>query len=119
MTCFFLLLLVLCSCCSSICPCSDQSLCHPITTQYKTEVFGFGQSDYETYDWNLVTTIAWASDPAVMCKAHAAKARVIAGAPGDMPLSSDNATRAAWIQHAITYVKANYLDGKLGPLVIS
>eukprot|EP00048_Salpingoeca_helianthica_P017748 m.238852 g.238852 ORF g.238852 m.238852 type:complete len:375 (+) comp22080_c0_seq1:91-1215(+) len=93
------------------CPCSDEKLCEPIQVQYEREVFGFGQSDYQFYDWDVVTTLAWVDKPEVMCEAHAHGARVIAAAPDGMPLTSDKAARTAWINKTIDYVKANFFDG--------
>ncbi len=93
------------------CPCADQSLCDPVQVQYEKEVFGFGQSDYTTYDWDVVTTIAWVNDPKVMCKAHAEKVRVIGTPPNGMPFSPDPAVRSAWIEIAINQTKANFQDG--------
>ena len=60
------------------CPCSDVSLCRP---QYKPtgafardkEVFGFvgdGGAAHAGYDWSVVSTVAWGTDPTLMCEAH-------------------------------------------------
>lgn len=94
------------------CPCSDPALCDPVQVKYKKEVFGFGQSDFESYAWDVVTTIAWVDRSDVMCRAHAEKTRVI-GTPLDgMPFSPDSSVRAAWIQKAIADTKSKFLDGK-------
>lgn len=93
------------------CPCANASLCQPVQVKYKREVFGFGQGDYLFYDWDVVTTIAWVTDPQVMCKAHAENTRVIGAAPGGMPFSPDAAVRAAWIQAALAFAQNNFLDG--------
>jgi hypothetical protein len=41
------------------CPCSNVSLCDPITTTPKVEIFGFLAQSWKNFDWDLVTTVAW------------------------------------------------------------
>jgi hypothetical protein len=79
------------------CPCSDASLCTPVSTVYEKEVFGFtgnGAKDWRTFDFTSVTAIAWATDPQLICYAHKHGVRVIAAAPGGMPLSGNATVRA-------------------------
>ena len=60
----------------------------------------------------MITTVAWnVNDPLLVCSAHANNVRLIAGAPGDMPLSGDSSVRSAWIQATISSIKALHLDG--------
>ena len=59
------------------CPCSNKTLCQRVTTTPEIELFGFGDQNFETYDWDLVTTLAWPSGSDVMCEAHRHNTRVI------------------------------------------
>eukprot|EP01064_Diplonema_japonicum_P002610 TRINITY_DN1165_c8_g1_i1.p1 TRINITY_DN1165_c8_g1~~TRINITY_DN1165_c8_g1_i1.p1 ORF type:complete len:408 (+),score=51.13 TRINITY_DN1165_c8_g1_i1:64-1224(+) len=101
----------------SSCPCSDASLCDPITKQFNKEVFGFtGGSgvDWETaLDWSQVTTMAWSTGSDAMCTAHKHGARVIAGALGfDLKILGSNSTaREEYVANTVAMVKAKFLDG--------
>eukprot|EP00658_Telonema_sp_P-2_P066818 TRINITY_DN55785_c0_g1_i1.p1 TRINITY_DN55785_c0_g1~~TRINITY_DN55785_c0_g1_i1.p1 ORF type:complete len:217 (+),score=45.91 TRINITY_DN55785_c0_g1_i1:70-720(+) len=95
------------------CPCQDASLCDPVTIQHSKEVFGFlgNSANWSLLDWDTITTVAWASDPELVCTAHAHGARVIAGVPSGMPLSDDPAVRAVWVAKTVAMVKLQHLDG--------
>lgn len=96
------------------CPCSNPSYCEPISGRRDFEVFGFAGGtggDWETFDWSTVTTVAWGSDPQLMCHAHAHGARIISAPPAGMPLTGDSSVRAKWIAGAIAATKAHHLDG--------
>lgn len=66
----------------SPCPCENTTLCQPIQGQRAKEVYGFRDGDpnntkYETYDWDVVSTVAWTPVPQLVCHAHARGARVV------------------------------------------
>ena len=60
------------------CPCENVSLCEPIKTTGK-EVMGFSVDvdGWLTYDWNVLTTVAWNTNKSLLCKAHSHGARVV------------------------------------------
>lgn len=95
------------------CPCEDVSLCKPVSVQNDVEIFGFSgdTTNYTYFDWDVITTIAWATDPQLICHAHANNARVIAAAPASIPLTSDKKARDVWVKDAVAYVEAHHLDG--------
>jgi len=97
------------------CPCTDQSLCQPITSSkpvMEREIYGFGGGDGSSIDFSRVTTVAWASDPKLMCAAHAAGRRVVMAAPQPEKVFTDNATaRAEWVSGTVAAIVNNYMDG--------
>ena len=95
---------------NSPCPCADLSLCKTPTVQHEREFFGFGGSTWRTLDWTHVTTVAWADDVEMVCKAHEAGARRIAAAPGYV-FSPDPEVRRAWIDNLIEIMKTQFFDG--------
>jgi len=111
---FFLLLLTILF---GTCPCSQKSLCDPISRTYVKEIFGFVLSpSAEFWDWLLlddITTIAWAPvNDTIMCWAHSKNVRLIQGA--GMTLSSldpDPAVRKLWIEQTFTRVEKAHMDG--------
>lgn len=92
------------------CPCDDASLCETPSVQRKKEFYGFGASNFSTFDWDIVTTVAWGNSPDLVCRAHKAGARVIAAAP-TIVFSSDPAVRKAWIDNLVVSLKSQFLDG--------
>jgi len=100
----------------SACPCSDQTLCKPITSAPRKELFVFGGPKYKEYDWSKITTLAWCSgtwDPEVICYAHQRGARVTI--PIGLDLTAKQLTDSAHIQKiiqdALTMVQERYADG--------
>ena len=61
------------------CPCVDTSLCQPIRIEHEREVLGWGARAWSGYDWNAVTMLAHSGDKGLVCRAHAAQARVLRG----------------------------------------
>ncbi|XP_077994306.1 di-N-acetylchitobiase-like [Glandiceps talaboti] len=97
------------------CPCSDVSLCKPLTTAPRKEVFIFrtGGSTWKHYDWSKITTVASFGeyDPQLMCTAHAHGARLVQA--GGFPVS--NLTNKddwdKWINSQLSLVKNRFMDG--------
>jgi hypothetical protein len=61
------------------CPCGSASLCEPVKIQHEKEVFGFtagANSTWSNIDWQQVTTIAWSTDPQLVCLAHKHQTRL-------------------------------------------
>ena len=95
------------------CPCSDKSLCEPVSgppTREK-EVFGFhGGGAYKRFDWKRISTIAWGETPGLLCLAHQHNVRIILSAPS--VVLTDNATaRADYASTVVQLVQHNFADG--------
>ena len=63
----------------SDCPCGSDALCEPVQTRHEREVFGFNAGTNTTWssiDWQQVTTIAWSTDPQLVCLAHKHQVRL-------------------------------------------
>jgi len=97
------------------CACADPSHCAPIQEQRATEVFGFGgDGNWSSFGWDVMTTIAWATDPELICHAHANGVRVVAAAPSftaDLLTTNNNTVRELWIDSTVAMVRAQRLDG--------
>lgn len=125
------------------CPCANASWCQPIQDSHASsstglrpqEVFGFrdggslnADTKWRYYDWNRVTTVAWADPtiPELMCRAHAAGARVVMAAPNPLPINGSAAAgnggggdddgsiiaaQALWVEGTVNRVQTAYLDG--------
>jgi Di-N-acetylchitobiase len=94
------------------CPCSDKTLCDPITNVPTKEIFGFGANNYDEgsgFDFDIITTIAWASGIDLICEAHAAGVRIIAGV--SPPLTDNQTAIDEFIAETIQSIQENYLDG--------
>lgn len=117
-------------------PGANASWCQPIAGApvRPQEVYGFrgggslnAETKWQHYDWNRLTTVAWA-DPAIpelTCRAHAAGARVVMAAPDPLPLNGSGsgssgddddgrdavAARALWVEGAVSKVQGAFMDG--------
>jgi di-N-acetylchitobiase len=115
-------------------PCTgaNASWCQPLkpsdgSSLRPQEIFGFrdggslnAATKWQHYDWERVTTVAWA-DPAIpelTCQAHSAGARVVLAAPNPLPLNETavegmdiEAARALWVEGAVALVQASFTDG--------
>ncbi|KAI3428045.1 hypothetical protein D9Q98_006431 [Chlorella vulgaris] len=101
---------------SQTCPCSSPALCQPISVTHAREVFGFSVSNdtsYDRYDWDQLTTVAWNEDPALMCAAHAAGARVVIDGRSANPVAvyGNRTARAAWVAEQVQHAVEAHLDG--------
>eukprot|EP00041_Stephanoeca_diplocostata_P042407 m.10871 g.10871 ORF g.10871 m.10871 type:complete len:481 (+) comp7992_c0_seq1:260-1702(+) len=101
----------------SACPCSDQSLCNPVTRVGHENVYAFhttGSQNWRDYDWNLITTICvfGSLDPELLCHAHSYGTRVTFGTGGLEVKQWHNDTAVqAWINASVTKVTSAYADG--------
>lgn len=96
------------------CPCDDPRLCAPITGPpvAAKEIFGFVGGNGASVDFTRVTSIAWISDPAVVCAAHAAGTRVIIAAPRpEQAFSANHTVRRLWVREAVAAVQHSFADG--------
>ena len=99
---------------ASSCSCSDSSLCKPLDGNGgRSEFFGFSLTSKnwkKGYDFSRLTTIAWNTDPELVCAAHAHKTRVVMNA-GGAPVNGTESERAKWIDEQVATAQAGYLDG--------
>lgn len=100
------------------CPCSDPSLCQPITTPPKSELFAFvtEPSNYKLYNYEQLSTIALFIDPAkfdpqLVCVAHSKGVRVVWGTSFPVGQLGNNTYQAQWIQNKIIQVQHTFTDG--------
>ena len=100
------------------CPCTDKSLCSTITgppVNPNGELYGFSASwvdNQQDLNWTYITTVAWASDDEVMCRAHQHGARAVIGAPQtDLDALVEPSARKEWIEVALQQVQDTYRDG--------
>eukprot|EP01060_Flectonema_neradi_P005074 TRINITY_DN1336_c1_g1_i1.p1 TRINITY_DN1336_c1_g1~~TRINITY_DN1336_c1_g1_i1.p1 ORF type:complete len:405 (+),score=93.68 TRINITY_DN1336_c1_g1_i1:57-1217(+) len=99
------------------CPCENKTLCNPITVQHEKEVFGFlkkgaGNDTYLNLDWSQVTTVAWTTDPQLVCLAHSHNVRVVGSTPRfGLGLGSNATALAAWTASLTEQIQGNFLDG--------
>jgi hypothetical protein len=77
------------------------------------EIFGFvgGSPSYENYDWSVVSTVAWASDPQMICEAHKHGARAVMAAPKMVVFPADEKDRSQWISDVLTAAQRGNYDG--------
>ena len=54
---------------------------------------------YDQWDWLQLSTVAWNTDPALICKAHHHGAKVVASAelPANRSLLESTSFRASWV----------------------
>ena len=116
-----LLLASLALICHSSCPCESPELCLPVSIQHDTEVFGFiepsvpsSEYHFSDYDFLQLTTIAWADNITLVCKAHRFGTRVVIRADVDdkvLHRVADAHKRKEWISKLLAKSKSNFLDG--------
>jgi Di-N-acetylchitobiase len=110
------------------CPCTEAKYCSPIVVsnnsavKNKKEVYGFaGPNDTgEHYNWTYISTVAWAVQDELMCRAHQHGSRAVVGTP------SFNLTYLAglyhnpnerndyitnWVQRTLFMVTSRHRDG--------
>ena len=70
------------------------------------QVFGFSVKRdalmYDRWDWSQLSTVAWNTDPALICRAHQHGAKVVANAelPANRSLLESTSFRASWVRLA-------------------
>jgi len=99
------------------CPCSNTTLCKPITPlndRKELLIFSTTQADYIYYDWSQVTTYAvFYSDPLgqALCVAHENNARVVFRASYPLNQLTNSTYKKQWIKSQVELVQTNYADG--------
>ena len=86
------------------------STCYPSSHLVASpqQVFGFSVKRdalmYDQWDWSQLSTVAWNTDPALICKAHQHGAKVVANAelPANRSLLESTSFRASWVRLANT-----------------
>ena len=71
---------------------------------------------YDQWDWSQLSTVAWNTDPALICKAHQHGAKVVANAelPANRSLLESTSFRAGWVRLQLwTPLKALYTRNSL------
>ncbi|EGG18703.1 glycoside hydrolase family 18 protein [Cavenderia fasciculata] len=122
----FLLLLLVISICinnststttTSSCPCSDESLCAPLNIVLpRQEFLGYSlyNDSFESYDWDVVTTIAifyTPVPPELLCLAHSKGVRLVYGAEYPISQLGNQTHQDQWIQDQLQLVQSTYFDG--------
>lgn len=118
------------------CPCSNPDDCHPISSSVSNantnstsfhpirasgEVYGFEGLLNETgqqYNWTHISTVAWAVNDELMCRAHHHGARAVVAAPSfnlELLSEMDDPDRAAyiqtWVRSTLAMVQTRHRDG--------
>lgn len=95
------------------CICDDKSLCAPLLSNGdRPEFFGFSlvEQNWRHYNFSMLTTVAWNTNPELVCLAHAHKTRVVMNAD-DAPVNGTVAQRKAWVDKQVAFAQQNFLDG--------
>ncbi|EGC31304.1 hypothetical protein DICPUDRAFT_156870 [Dictyostelium purpureum] len=100
----------------SSCPCSDQSLCNPVSVGPRKEFLGFSLDNltYPYYDWSILTTIAVFYSPIVnelLCTAHSHDVRLVYGVSYPITQLGNSTFQDEWIQDQLNLVQSTYTDG--------
>eukprot|EP01024_Parvocaulis_polyphysoides_P071176 TRINITY_DN883_c3_g1_i1.p3 TRINITY_DN883_c3_g1~~TRINITY_DN883_c3_g1_i1.p3 ORF type:complete len:134 (-),score=15.51 TRINITY_DN883_c3_g1_i1:61-462(-) len=99
----------------SQCKCKSEDLCKALTTTPEVEVFAFAPGEngrYREYDWDILTTVAWRTDPEFVCYAHERGVRAVYLAEEYTTEKMKNQTwRKEWVNKQVQYALDNYLDG--------
>ncbi|GAM29081.1 hypothetical protein SAMD00019534_122570 [Acytostelium subglobosum LB1] len=97
------------------CPCSNASLCDPLTIGPRKEFVGFttAQDAWTTYNLAHLTTLIMFTDPdpQIICQAHAAGARISVGVGFDVSQIFNETYKEIFIANTIGEVTYNYYDG--------
>lgn len=98
------------------CPCSNTSLCAPLTTPMpEKEVFAFqvSKDNWVNYDWTRVTTIALFGglDPKLLCHAHERGVRLVWLANIAVDLLTNSTAVSEYISATVNNVEATFTDG--------
>jgi len=101
---------------SSSCPCSDNSLCEPVSVGERQEFMGYSVNgtNFENYDFSTLTTIASfygniSSD--LMCLAHSKNVRVVYGTTYPVEQLGNMEYQQQWIQQQVNLVQSTFADG--------
>ena len=98
------------------CPCSNATLCDPITRSGPENVFAFhttGADNWREYDWSIITTVCVFGDidPELLCHAHANDARVTFGSGGlDVPQWRNETAVEEWVATTLERTTSTFAD---------
>ncbi|KDO22361.1 hypothetical protein SPRG_11313 [Saprolegnia parasitica CBS 223.65] len=97
------------------CPCAEASLCLPVASGRRFEVFAFSPAasdNWRYYDYSVLTTIAWNLDKGLLCHAHAHRVKIVVLHNFEHVDQLCNASaREAWVHATYTAIVTNYADG--------
>ncbi|GAM29111.1 hypothetical protein SAMD00019534_122870, partial [Acytostelium subglobosum LB1] len=99
---------------AAACPCSDTSLCQPLTVGPRQEFLGFTTGpNYEQFDWSHLTTLGvyYNIDPQLLCVAHSHNVRLVNGVAFPIDQLGNTQAQEQWIQQQIQWVQENNFDG--------
>lgn len=100
----------------SACPCSEESLCQPVSSPPgRKEILGFvvSSSNWKEYNWTEITTLAMFTDFSsdLICYAHARGVRVVIFGSYPVTNLSNEDQRTAWVKSQLEKVQQLYADG--------
>ncbi|KAF2071755.1 hypothetical protein CYY_006921, partial [Polysphondylium violaceum] len=103
---------------TSSCPCSDSSLCNPVSVGERQEFMGYsvngGPEYYNNYDYSTLTSIASFYGPVssdLVCMAHAKNVRIVYAAYYPIVQLGNMTYQQEWIQSKVELVQSTYADG--------
>eukprot|EP01098_Paradermamoeba_levis_P007045 TRINITY_DN2927_c0_g6_i1.p1 TRINITY_DN2927_c0_g6~~TRINITY_DN2927_c0_g6_i1.p1 ORF type:complete len:424 (-),score=93.29 TRINITY_DN2927_c0_g6_i1:42-1211(-) len=101
--------------CSSTCPCSNTTLCLPLSSPPRKEIFIFQVTPqfYKSYDWTKITTVVvfGTLDPDMYCYAHSQGVRVVLGASFPVSQLGNETAQNAWVENQLDRARQTYTDG--------
>ena len=97
------------------CPCTNTTLCTPLTTADRAELFIFQvtTADWHHYNYSHLTTIVACAgvDPAMLCYARDRQVRVVSIANYAVEQMGNETARQEWVKQQVAAVQYGYLDG--------
>eukprot|EP01132_Coremiostelium_polycephalum_P002926 gene2926-3646_t len=100
------------------CPCSNKTLCEPISLGPRKEFFGFVESldNYNYYNYDILTTLSLFISTEIppddlLCKAHSHNIRLVLGMDFTPDLLENVTQMAIWAEQQAATVYNNFLDG--------
>ncbi|DAZ95163.1 TPA: LOW QUALITY PROTEIN: hypothetical protein N0F65_012417, partial [Lagenidium giganteum] len=100
------------------CPCGSEELCLPVHWKQrvkKKELFAFSitnTSQWQHYDWEHLTTVAWNEDKDLLCHAHKHGVRVVIKHNfDDVNAICKESARQVWIEETYERIVKNHADG--------
>uniref|UniRef100_A0A6U2XID5 GH18 domain-containing protein n=1 Tax=Paramoeba aestuarina TaxID=180227 RepID=A0A6U2XID5_9EUKA len=111
---FFVLLLFL-GWSSQDCPCSNVTLCNPLTIGNRKEMYAFQTNinNWKMYNWDELTTVALFDglDNDMLCYAHSKEVRVVWEANYPTDQLTNETYQDEWVNNWVQKVQDTYTDG--------